>query len=632
MKKIFFILLLLVTLSTNAQVYDTKSKAAIKYYQQAGMAISTREKEELLQKAIDKDEKFSQAYFALALSYLNTGKYELMVSTMETIYELRPDDDMVILRMAEAYYRNGQYEEAVNVFNTITSDGFKERAKALGSRYNTALKLYRNPVKIQPQRVEGVSTIHNDYFASITADGRMISTTVLAPILNYAGDERLQEDIYVSFRKSDGGWTFSRPIDENLNTPDNEGSQSFSADGRYMFFVSCNNPDNIGSCDIYYAIRQGNRWSNPMNLGVPANTEYWESNPCMAPSGDELYFVSNRPGGLGKRDIWKVKIRIKRDGTLEPYDDQPLGAPINTQDDEYAPFMHADGETFYFSSNGHEGMGGSDIFVCRINAQGQVSMPPQNLGYPINTNGDESGFVVNGEGTRGYYASDRIDPDSETKLDIYEISLPEPARPAKMLYSPGRVYDASTGHPLQAYVEVFDQSSNHKYFESTSDRSSGEFVVFLPEKGSYGFSVQQTGYLFYTEEIRKAGDSIVAALQPIVAGSTMTVENLFFDTDKDEILPTSYAVIEHLYQFLRTNKKVKIEIVGHTDNVGQVAHNNDLSRRRAESLKNALVKKGISASRIETRGEGSSQPVADNSTEEGRAKNRRVEVIIFDLN
>lgn len=627
MRKLLFFILLSVTLAASAQVYDTKSKAAIKLYQQSGMAMSTREKIELLEKAIAKDKMFSQAYFQLALTHLNAGNYELMVSTMETIYELRPDDDMVKLRMAEAYYRNGQYQEAVDVYDGISA-GFKERARNLGSRYKTALNLYRNPVKMQPRRVDGVSTRYNDYFASITADGSMMSTTVLAPIENYAGDERLQEDIYVSYSKPDGTWSFSRPIDDNLNTPDNEGSQSFSADGRYMFFVSCNNPDNIGSCDIYYAIRQGRRWSNPINLGAPANTEYWESNPYMAPSGEELYFVTNRPGGLGKRDIWKVKIRIKRDGTLEPYDAQPLGSPINTEDDEYAPFMHADGETFYFSSNGHEGMGGSDIFVTRINSSGQVTMAPKNLGYPINTNGDESGFVVNGEGTRGYYASDRIDPDSDTKLDIYEITLPEPARPAKMLYSPGRVYDASNGRPLQAYVEVFDQSSNRKYFESTSDRSNGEFVVFLPEKGSYGFSVRQSGYLFYTEEISKAGDSIVAALQPIISGSTMTVENLFFDTDKDEILPTSYAVIEHLYQFLRTNTKIKIEIVGHTDNVGQVAHNNDLSLRRAEALKNALVRKGISASRIETRGAGSSQPIADNSTEEGRARNRRVEVVI----
>lgn len=627
MKKILPILLLFIALASSAQVYDTKSKAAIKFFQQAGMAMTTSEKVELLQKAIAKDKMFSQAYFQLALTYLNSGKFELMVSTMETIYELRPDDDMVKLRMADAYYRNAQYEEALSVYEGI-SEGFKDRAKALGSRYKTALSLYRNPVKMQPKRVEGVSTRYNDYFPSITADGRMMSTTVLAPIENYAGDERLQEDIYVSYSKPDGSWSFSRPIDENLNTPDNEGSQSFSADGRYMFFVSCNNPDNIGSCDIYYAIRQGRRWSQPINLGAPANTEYWESNPYMAPSGEELYFVTNRPGGLGKRDIWKVRIRIKKDGTLEPYQAEPLGSPINTEDEEYAPFMHADGETFYFSSNGHDGMGGSDIFMTRINSNGQVTMMPKNLGYPINTNGDESGFVVNGEGTRAYYASDRIDPDSETKLDIYEITLPEPSRPSKMLYSPGRVYDASNGRPLQAYVEVFDQSSNRKYFESTSDRSNGEFVVFLPEKGSYGFSVRQSGYLFYTEEIRQAGDSIVAALQPIVAGSAMTVENLFFDTDKDEILPTSYAVIEHLYQFLRTNMKVRIEIVGHTDNVGQAAHNNDLSLRRAEALKSALVQKGISASRIETRGAGSSQPVADNKTEEGRARNRRVEVIV----
>lgn len=627
MKRTIITTLILVAMlcGTVAQEYSTKSKSAIKLYQSAKISVTTDEKISLLEKAIAKDRKFEEAYFELARTYINIDSFELAVLCLENIYELSLTDN-VRLRLSEAYYRNAQYNDAVSMLAEIESVAMKNRLKDIELRYKNALKLYNNPVDFKPKRLDGVSTKYDDYAPSITADGRMMSTTVLNPIYGYAGDERMQEDIYVSFSKPDGGWTFARPLAEPLNTPNNEGAQSFSADGRYMFYVICNHPDNIGSCDIYYSIRVGNKWSLPMNLGVPANTEYWETNPVMSPSGDELYFVSNRPGGLGGSDIWKVKIRILKDGRLEPYKDEPLGAPVNTEGDEYTPFIHTDGTTLYYSSTGLNGMGGSDIYVTKKKL-GMWSTP-KNLGYPLNTNGNESGFVVNGAGNKAYYASNKINPEYGTGLDIYEVEIPEDAKPQKMLFSPGRVTDATNGKPLNAYVEIFDQSTNNKIFESMSDKVAGDFVAFLPEGGSYGLSVRKDGYIFYTKEITRAGDSILVGMQPIITGKVTRVDNLFFDTDKDQILAKSYAVIEHLYDFLKQNPKVKIEIVGHTDNVGQEKHNQELSQRRAESLKRALVDKGIAEGRITTRGEGSSRPVATNATEEGRAQNRRVEVVI----
>lgn len=625
-RTVLTILIIVAVLScAAAQEYSTKSKAAIKLYQNAKMTVTTGEKISLLEKAIAKDKKFEEAYFELARTYINLDSFELSVALLEKIYELNPTDN-VRLRLSEAYYRNAQYGEAVDMMSEIESSEMKNKLKNIEHRYKNAQRMYNNPVDFKPKRLDGVSTKYDDYAPSVTADGKMMSTTVLNPICGYAGDERMQEDMYVSISKPDGGWTLSRPLAEPLNTPNNEGAQSFSADGRYMFYVICNHPDNIGSCDIYYSIKMGNKWSKPMNLGAPANTEYWETNPVMSPSGDELYLVSNRPGGLGGSDIWKVKIRILKDGRLEPYKDEPLGAPVNTEGDEYTPFIHADGITLYYSSTGLNGMGGSDIYVT-TKKLGMWSTP-KNLGYPINTNGNESGFVVNGKGDKAYYASNKINPEYGTGLDIYEIDMPEEAKPLKMLFSPGRVTDASNGKPLNAYVEIFDQSTNNKIFESMSDRIEGDFVAFLPEGGSYGLSVRKDGYLFYTKEIKQAGDSILVAMQPIVVGNVTRVDNLFFDTDKDRILAKSYAVIEHLYDFLKQNPKVKIEIVGHTDNVGQEKHNQDLSERRAASLKRALVDKGIAESRISTHGEGSSKPVASNATEEGRAQNRRVEVVI----
>lgn len=624
MKLKLTLLLLFVAVTLSAQQYSTKSKSAIKLYQQAGIARSWDEKLDLLSRAIQKDKMFSEAYYQMANALTGIDSFQTAVTTLEALYENRQEDG-VRIRLAEAYFRNAQYSAAVETINALESADMKKRAADLKAKYENALRLYTHPVNITPRRLVGVNTKYNDYFPTITADGSMMSTTVLCPIADYAGNEREQEDLFVSYAKKDGSWTLARPMGD-INTPDNEGSQSFSADGRYMFFVSCNNPDNIGSCDIYYSIRRGSSWSQPINIGAPANTEYWESNPVLSPAGDELFFVTNRPGGVGDRDIWHARIRILKNGKLEPYQVEPLSDVINTKEADFAPFMHADGQTLYFSSFGHHGLGGADIFMSkRVNG---VWSKPENLGYPINTNGEESGFTVNGEGTKAYYASDKINPELNTLLDIYEIDLPASVRPQKMLYSPGRVFDATTMKPVQAFVEIFDQTSGKNYFKSLSDLRQGDFVAFLPEGGSYGLSVKQEGYLFYTKEIANPGDSILVPLQPIVAGSITKIENLFFATDEDQILPTSKGVIDQLYDFLRTNRTVKIEIVGHTDNKGSVAHNQDLSLRRANALKAALVAKGIAETRITTRGEGSAKPVASNQTEEGRAQNRRVEVVI----
>ena len=217
----------------------------------------------------------------------------------------------------------------------------------------------------------------------------MISTTVLSP--KWMGDAPMQyqEDMYVSHWNG-SKWSYSEPLPAPMNGYGNEGSQSFSADGRYMFFVQCTNRENIGSCDIWYSIRKGDKWSNPINLGEPANSRYWESNPVMSPTGDMIYFTSNRPEGLGGKDIWCVQVYIDDYGYLKTYNPQPLGKPINTDKDEFAPFIHADNHTLYFSSDGHKGLGGQDIFRSVHNDDGSWSTP-ENLGYPINTHGDESG-------------------------------------------------------------------------------------------------------------------------------------------------------------------------------------------------------------------------------------------------
>ena len=622
--------------SVHCQQYSIKSKKAIKLYQEAKGAQYPSDKIALLNLAIDKEPLFVEAYWELSKIY------QLLDSTDAAILTLQAADQQPTamleetkIRLSKLYYSKGEYQLALDKLSEINNPYYRQQVALLKPDYEYAASLKANPIDFKPRNLTYVNTIHDDYFPSITADGLMISTTVLSP--KWMGDAPMQyqEDMYVSYWNG-SKWSYSEPLPAPMNGYGNEGSQSFSADGRYMFFVQCTNRENVGSCDIWYSIRKGDKWSNPINLGEPANSRYWESNPVMSPTGDMIYFTSNRPNGLGGKDIWCVQVYIDDYGYLKTYNPQPLGKPINTDKDEFAPFIHADNHTLYFSSDGHKGLGGQDIFRSVRSDDGTWSTP-ENLGYPINTHGDESGFVINGLGNRAYFASDQLENNGK-KLDIYEIDLPINLQPrTRMVYSPGRVYDIKTGKPLQARVEIFEGATNARHFESISDAANGSFVAFLPENSQlttrnsqliFALSAQREGYLPYTMSITSPGDSILVGLTRIASGNSITLNNLYFDYDSDKILPNSYAEIQRLMLFLKQNKNIKIKIVGHTDNQGSNAYNLDLSRRRAEALMNALIQKGISADRLIAEGKGSTQPITTNDTEEGRAQNRRVEVII----
>ena len=654
MKQTLFILtLLLCSLGiAHSQQYSIKSKRAIKFYQESKGAQYPSDKIALLNLAIDKEPLFVEAYWELSKIYLLLDSTDAAIKALKTADQLQlamPEETKI--RLSKIYYKEGEYQLALDKLAEINNPYYLNQINLLKPDYEYAASLKANPIDFKPRNLTFVNTIHDDYFPSITADGLMISTTVLAP--KWMGDAPMQhqEDMYVSHWNGTK-WSYSEPLPAPMNGYGNEGSQSFSADGRYMFFVQCSNRENIGSCDIWYSIRKGGKWSNPINLGEPANSRYWESNPVMSPTGDMIYFTSNRPNGLGGKDIWCVQVYIDDYGYLKTYNPQPLGKPINTDKDEFAPFIHADNHTLYFSSNGHKGLGGQDIFRSVRNDDGTWSQP-ENLGYPINTHGDESGFVINGLGNKAYFASDHLD-NKGMKLDIYEIDLPVTIQPrTRMVYSPGRVYDIQTGKPLQARVEIFEGETNAKHFESISDAADGSFVAFLPQnsphvlggvpKGGGGsnsqlstlnsqlifaLSAQREGYIPYTMSITTPGDSILVGLTRIAPGNSITLNNLYFDYDSDEILPTSNAEIHRLSLFLKRNKQVKIEIIGHTDNQGSKTYNLDLSHRRANALMNALIRKGIAADRLTAKGMGSEAPVATNDTEEGRAQNRRVEIII----
>ncbi|URW78672.1 OmpA family protein [Xiashengella succiniciproducens] len=629
----------------------TKNRAAIKSYELAIDHFSNGRLTpaiDALYEAIRRDDKFIEPYLVLGDIYNSTGDYNRELDALMKAYQI---DSLffpaTMYNIGVASVRVGRFKEAVEWLEKYKwkySD--KRNAEELNKwldRARFAAHAVENAYEINLEPAgEPLHPDYDEYWPSVTADEQTLIITVLKP-----RDEQLfmekelpksalffQEDFFYSYRDDNGNWSRRFALEGDINTDGNEGAQSLSADGNMMFFTACGRSDGRGSCDIYFSRKTGSGWSAPVNLGMPLNTPYWESQPSFSSDGKTLYFVSNRPGGRGDKDIWMATIE-KYNPEGIPIFGSPvnLGANINTTGEENSPFIHHDNKTLYFSSDGHGGMGEQDIFFSRRNSDGEWQMPV-NVGYPINTQGDEMGFIVNARGDRAYFSSDGMMEGRKNKV-IYTFELPEPIRPDPVSYVKGRVFDIETGETLPADFELKNLGNGKTVVESRSNQS-GQFLVCLPLGGRYAFKAAHPGYMFYSGHFDLENEYSVfkpyqldIGLYPIRTGAKTTLENIFFETDSYELKEESLVELEGLYSFLRDNPEVRILIGGHTDNQGNAAYNQRLSENRAKSVYNHLVNRGIDAKRLEYKGFGLSMPVADNSTPEGRARNRRTEVTIL---
>jgi flagellar motor protein MotB len=366
-----------------------------------------------------------------------------------------------------------------------------------------------------------------------------------------------------------------------------------------------------------------------VNLGPDVNTTAWETQPSLSADGRTLYFVSNRPGGMGQSDIWMTRLQDNGVWT-EP---KNLGETINTGGSEMAPYFHPDGRTLYFSSDGQVGLGGMDLFVSRSDSAGNW-LEPENLGYPINSSGDEINIVVNAWGDKAYISSNQH--EGYGGYDIFNFELPLDARPTPSTFMKGVVKDKESGEPLEAYFSLTDVNSNIEIVRSFSDPANGEFLVCIPTSKVYALNVSAGGYLFYSGNFALEGLAsemepffVNVELSPIREGETMVLRNIFFGTDDYQLKASSFAELKKLIAFLNYNSGVKVEIRGHTDNTGDADYNKVLSAKRAQSVYDYLVENGVEAKRLAFKGYGATLPVADNDTREGRAKNRRTEIGIL---
>ncbi len=524
------------------------------------------------------------------------------------------------------------YKEALRYYSGYKSNGgsvkeYIAEADRFILNCNFAIEAIDNPVNYNPVKVKYINSEHDEYWPSLNADESKLIVT--RKVCFKDDNSRVICDENFVYTDSVVIDRFSEAImlSENVNTEQNEGAQTLTSDGRTMYFTACNRADGKGRCDIYESVLTGDEWSTPVNIGSPINSYRWEAQPSVSADGRTLYFVSHRKSGFGGSDIYVSH----KDDNGEWSAPRNLGSEVNTPFDESAPYIHPDGETLYFSSDGHTGMGGRDIFMIKRKSD-SIWYGLKNLGYPINTNKDEEGFIVNTSGNRAYFATDL---ERGNRRDIYSFDLPADIKPLSSSYFGGVVIDKKTDRPLEANIEVFRLDNAEPVYVGISDSVTGEFLFPVINNKQYAINVNRRGYLFYSDNIAPVADNNTnnkkrVHLLPIEKDASIILKNILFDINSYTLKEESFAELNKIVEFLKINSTVAIEISGHTDNTGVETENIELSYNRAEVVKKYITDRGIDTNRIKSKGYGAEKPIADNSTQEGRSVNRRTEMKIIE--
>jgi len=593
----------------------------------------------LLDQLLEKRPDNADLLYTRAIAHRETGSYgEAITDIRRGMVSGGKVNGSTHKQLAELYGKNGQFEESVIAYEAyvaaINASGKSgperlQKANTLLQRAQTAAGLAANPVSFNPIPVRGGinSPEHLEYFPNLSVDGqRMIFTRRV---------NRKEEDFYLSERTADGSWSTARPL-QGVNTEFDEGAQSITADGNYLVFTACGRPDGAGSCDLYETYKNDEEaWSVPRNLGSTINSRDYESQPSVSADGQLLFFSSKRPGGLGGADLY-VSGRLPKGRWSDPVN---LGPTINTPGNDQYPFWASDGKTLFFTSDGHPGLGGDDLFRAELTSDNKWTSPV-NLGYPINTSDNETNLFVALGGEVAYFSKGKRLPGSgKIDVDIYQFDLPPALRPAAATYVEATVTDAETGRPLRASVRLRTTDQTAPPTTRQTDDSGG-FLAVLPAGKDYALTVDHPGYLFFTDRFVLAEGftqedpyQLNIKLRPVKAvvntpktdeaDGSIAFRNVLFASGSAELLPVSEDELNRLAELLTKASGLEVVIAGHTDDVGGDATNQQLSEDRAAAVKDYLVGKGIVESRITTAGYGETRPVANNNSEEGRARNRR---------
>lgn len=601
--------------------------------------------------------------YLIGQALLQTVDYPQAVEYLERALSLNHPDPEVYFFLGEAYHLNKNFQKAIEYYAAFRQQLLPQelalRREIIDKRVaqcQNGIALRASPARVYIDNLgSGINSMYDDYSPRLLPGDEHMYFTSRRPLESKASIDRVDykyfENILIA-EKNDGQWQVTGHAGSTLNRRNHSAVAAISPDGLTMIVY---NGGRGG--DLFIAEFKKDRWSKPSRLGNGINSRHQETSAALSADGTTLYFISDRPGGYGGKDIWYTT-KDRRGRWHEPLN---LGPVINTEYDEEGLYLTPDGETLYFSSKGHNSMGGYDIFSTTY-ANGRWD-EPHNLGYPINSPSNDLFFRPTANGEAAYFSSlragglggsdmymvtfmgaekpvinqmqhepiaSRARPNMKTFLDQTTPPIP----PMTLLR--GRVLNDETGEPLLANIELYDNEQEELLATFATNPETGAYFISLPGGKNFGISVQAKDFLFHSENINIKETNVFTEiindirLKRVEVGTTIVLRNIFFDTGSASLRPESYAELGVLYKLLEDNPKIKIEISGHTDNVGSAAMNQRLSQDRAKAVVDFLTGRGIAAERLTFKGYGFSRPVATNDTPEGRQLNRRTEFEIIE--
>jgi len=641
---------------------DISNKKAVSYYEKGidRKKYTKPERMDFLKKAVDEEPDFAEVYVAMGLEMAARCKLEEKPFTVTFPFFLKAIALCPQVHSEPYYYVGFDYYErrmndsAIKYLQKFI-DFKDDNEKKFGKDYSAELyqakmmvksakkenALKRN-VPFNPQVVRGVSTERDEYLAYVSPDDKNCFFVRKLPVKNldqvYQSDKE-REVFMIAKRDNTGMFNSGEPMGYPFNaTEDNQGGCSISIDNKHLYFaMSRLEGGEQPNCDIYVCDDIGGQWGEIQKLSATVNhPKFWDSQPSIASDGITLYFASDRPGGYGGIDLYVTKKDPQTGQWSAP---QNLGSSINTRGDEKTPFIHSDSETLYFSSTGQFGFGGYDIYYTRKNEKGEW-IEPENLGAPINGESDDTGFFVSSDAKTGYFFSydeGKVRGRGIGRYDLYNFELYKEARPQQISFVKGNITDKEGNAVAGAIVELKDMKTKEVSY-ATVDSTSGEYMAAVKKKNDVVLTIKKDSIAFNSQIISAnklplTSDTLKQLnieVEKEKVGSSFVINNILYNTNSAELMPESRIVLEGFAEYLKAHETIKVEIQGHTDNVGNAKDNEALSSNRAYSVKAELEKMGIDGNRVTAKGFGASKPIADNNTEAGRAKNRRTEFLIVE--
>lgn len=616
-----------------SELHRSTSQKATQLYNEAARHYIKKEYTEaisLLEQALKKDKKFIPAYLHLATIYQQLDEPERSIELLKKAYSYLSADKPAAFyyEIAQLYYRLGSYEPAKAVLQALTIQ--KDLPQSLATKIHTleqhlqfALEKIQHPVSFNPRKLPlPLNQFLAQYFPVLTVDQQSLIFTAYTK-----QEDQFRENLYISHKDEAGNWSTPVSISEQINSStSNEGTCTISADKKTLVFTSCARAGNYGTCDLYISYQHEGVWSTPQNLGPNINSAGWQSQPSLSADGKTLYFVSERPGNQGKKDIWQST--LQDDGQWSKAIN--LDAPINSPYQQISPFIHPNGQTLFFASDRVPSMGGFDIYYSNF-MNGQWTTPT-NLGYPINNHQDQVSLFITADGKKAYYAGGKHQGTHYYNSYLYELDMPEDlVVMPKSDFVKLQILDANTQKPLSAQIEVYEVSSDSCQRTVQVDEFDGETILVVNEGQEYLIYINKDGYLFesikvaYTQKDKAVITPQGAVmLKPISVDQSKILQNIYFGFDDYNIEDRSILELKRLVAFLQANPQINIELEGHTDYVGPASYNATLSINRAKAIYDYLIAAGISATRLTYKGYGPERPLVPNDMPANRQLNRRV--------